>query len=126
MIHRASVLVALVLAGCSDGTSTSEPRPDAPPQQPRADAARPDAARPDAPSPPDAVITVACSWAEIAPILTCAQDNCLNDLSVACVTAHCALLVLDLSPSCQQCVFAIVTSGNLNGATEECVSLPTM
>ena len=75
---------------------------------------------------PDAAITLACTIAELTPIFTCVQTSCAMDLTLACITTRCGILVLGLSPSCRTCVLTGLTSGDIATTTAACISgLPT-
>ncbi|MBS1123296.1 MAG: hypothetical protein H6Q90_5524 [Deltaproteobacteria bacterium] len=103
-------LAAAVVVACSDGSSSgSGTAPDSA-VVPMIDA--PTVVATDATtdaSTPDGSITLACTVDELAPIVTCALQNCLASAGnqtqlIACVTASCGQTLLQLSPTCLQCV----------------------
>ncbi len=116
-------VLALVAFSCGDNSALPiDAAPDAAPLAIDAKVAQPDAPG----APPDAPIALACTIAELTPIFTCVQTSCAMDLTLACVTTRCGLLVLGLSPSCRTCVLTGLTSGDIAATTAACISgLPT-
>ena len=125
--------VALVFVGCGGGNPAddstdspdnsdvdppdSQPVPDAEPPPPPPDAEPPPA--------PDAIISFACTLAELQPILGCAQENCLNDLTAECVALNCGLLLFGLSDTCRDCALtAIASGGDIGAIAGACISGP--
>jgi hypothetical protein len=103
----------------ADGDPDAEPLPDAEPPPPLPDA--------EPPPPPDAIISLACSLEELQPILTCAQESCIDDLTAECVALNCGLLLLGLSPSCRECALtAIASGGDLAAIAGACISGPDL
>jgi predicted small lipoprotein YifL len=63
---------------------------------------------------------LACSFQELQPLFACAQQQCSTDLSPTCVLTNCGVLLLGLSPTCQQCVLALAMDPSSAGAS--CIS----
>lgn len=82
-----------------------------------------DAAPPDDDDTGDG-IELACSIAEIQPILQCVFENCLDefggDTFQTCITSNCAALFLGLSAECMQCVVSGISDPS--SALDVCVS----
>lgn len=123
------IAAAIVAPACGGDTAADDaidvadpvdapPTPDATPLPPPPDA--------EPPPPPDAILSFACTLEEIQPILTCVQENCLDNLSAECVTLNCGLLVLGLSPDCRDCVLTGVATGDLQETAAACVDGPAL
>jgi predicted small lipoprotein YifL len=117
VVVLAVFLNTLSLAGCGDNAlADPDAAPDASTQiidaAPIADA---QSATPDAPG-----AMLACSFEELQPVFACAQQQCSTDLSLTCVLTKCGLLLLGLSPTCQQCVLALAMDPTSAGAS--CIS----
>ena len=123
MKRFACCVLALVTFGCGDNSAVPiDAAPDAAPIAIDANVLPLDAPPPA----PDAAIALACTIDELTPIFTCIQTSCAMDLTLACITTRCGILVLGLSPSCRTCVLTGLTSGDIAATTAACISgLPT-